>query len=161
MGCLNCNYIYEPQAILKLQPKYIYKNQMRRIMNQMYNCFCKIKNSDGKTGTGFFCNIVFPQNQKSLKGLITNNHVLTKEMIIIGKSLDIENEKFSKTININKERKTFTSEKYDITIIEIKSSDEIDIDYLDIDEKIFDENNKIDFKELNIYLIHYPLTRLQ
>ena len=46
-------------------------------------CICKIKCKDGLNGTGFFCNI--PDDWNTLKVLMTNNHVLKKEDILIGK----------------------------------------------------------------------------
>ena len=79
---------------------------------------CKIKCNDGSHGTGFFCNIL--DNWNTLKVLITNNHVLEKEDILIGKKIkfSINNDEIDYEIEIDKSRKIYTSDKYDITIIE-------------------------------------------
>ena len=46
------------------------------ILNQMKECICKIENKNGN-GTGFFCKI----SDKNINLLITNNHVIDKEII--------------------------------------------------------------------------------
>ena len=54
--------------------------------------------------------------------LITNNHVLEQKDININKKIkfEINDKKISKELMIGKNRITYTSIEYDITIIEIK-----------------------------------------
>ena len=47
----------------------------------------------------------------------------------------------------------YTSIKYDTTIIEIEVNDEI-INYLEIDDELFNDN--IDIDNQSIYIIQYP-----
>ena len=118
---------------------------------------CKIKCNDGANGTGFFCNIPYEYNI-ILKVLMTNNHVLNKEDLSIGKKIkfSINNDKIFYEIEID-ERKIYTNENYDITIIEIKESDKLDkIGFFDIDDRIFNENSNEIFGNMQIYLLHYP-----
>ena len=149
-------FLYEPQKILKLQPQSINKYQNKIINEQMDKSVCKIKCYDGTNGTGFFCKI-FEKN--NINALITNYHVLREIDIEKGKSIEfyISDEQITKKIEINDDRKTHSSKKYDISIIEIKKNDNLgNILFLEIEDTEF---NKIFNKEkkLGVYLIHYPL----
>ena len=109
---------------------------------------------------GFFCFIPSPDKLNNLPVLITNNHVLKEKDISKDKKIyfTINNDKISKEIEIDDSRVSFTSKDYDITIIEIKKSDNIDFKtFLEIDENIF-KDDPIDFyRQKSIYLIFYPL----
>jgi hypothetical protein len=118
---------------------------------------CKVYCNNGACGTGFFCNILDGWNL--FKVLITNNHVLNQNDIIIGKKIkfSINNEKTFYEIEIDESRRVYTSKKYDITIIELKQKDKLDkIDYMDIDKDIFEENYNEKYRNTQIYLLHYP-----
>jgi len=94
-----------------------------------------------------------------MKVLITNNHILNKEDLSLGKKLkfSINNDEIAYEREIDETRKIYTNEEYDITIIEIKQNDKLDkIDYFDIDKQIFKENSNELFRNMNIYLLHYP-----
>ena len=131
------------------------------IIEQMEKCICKLKIRD-KQGTGFFCKIPFPNEEKLIPVLITNNHVINQELLNENNkniSLSIEEEEEDKTFNLNNRMK-YTNEEYDITIIEIKESDNIK-NYLELDDKIKNdiiknENKNDKFKDNTIYIIQYP-----
>ena len=129
------------------------------IIEQTKQCICKINCSSGGTGTGFFCLIPSPDKLTNLPVLITNNHVLEEKDISKGKKINftINNDKISKEITIDGSRKAFTNQNYDITIIEMKTSDNIDFKtFLQIDENVF-KDDPIDFyRQKAIYLIYYP-----
>ena len=132
--------------------------QIEKALFQMENCVCKIKLKNGLIGTGFFCKIPFYKNY--IPVLITCNHVLDKDSISIGKEINysINNELINNSIKINKEIKTYTDKKKDITIIEIKPKNE-NISFLEIDQINYNlyKNNKLEnkFKCKAIYIIHY------
>jgi hypothetical protein len=91
--------------------------------------------------------------------LITNNHVLNEKDIedkqII--ELTINNDSINTKIVIDNLRKTYTNKDYDITFIEIKESDNININsFLEIDYEIYEEIPKEKYKQKSIYLLHYP-----
>ena len=120
------------------------------IVEQMKNKICQILLEDGTKGTGFFCKIPFPDNNNKLSVLITNNHVINKfgnEISIIYKDGKL------KKIELN-DRKKYTNEEYDITIIEIKEKDNIK-EYLEIDENIMNEGYNIIYIKQSIYLLQY------
>ena len=53
---------------------------MQVAMEQMKKCVCKIKLKDIQ-GTGFFCKIPFPDINKCLPVIITNNHIINEELL--------------------------------------------------------------------------------
>ena len=150
------NYI--PEKALANMPSSIPYEVLKALIPKMETQICKIECNNGGFGTGFFCNIPKGWDQ-TLKTLITNNHVLNKDDILIGKKIkfSLNNEKTFYEIEIDKSRKIYTNEKYDITIIEIKEYDKLNkISFFDIDEQIFDKDIKEIFKNAQIYLLHYP-----
>jgi len=115
------------------------------ILEQMKFSICKIENKKGK-GTGFFCQI------SNKKLLVTNNHVIDEELIKDKKIIKVKlnDNEIKRDIKI---KEHYTSIEYDTTIIEINENDE-NINYLEIDDDIFDEN--INLNNESIYIIQYP-----
>ena len=135
----------------------------KTIINQMENCICKFSNGI-EQGTGFFCKIQIPNDENELGVFITNNHVINEEMLNKkGQKikLNIRGEKHLKILNLD-ERLKYTNETYDITIIEIKEKDQIQINnYLNLDDDIInditdDTNRNYDYEDKTIYIIQYP-----
>ena len=86
-----------------------------------------------------------------------NNHVIGNNDLIVGKKIifTLDNDRKQKEIILDEKRKKYTSEKYDITIIEIKKNDGIEKEsFFEIDNQIFTDY-KIYIKQ-SIYLLHYP-----
>ena len=121
------------EKILKNSIKPISLPKQEEITRRMKKCVCKIHFSGGN-GTGFFAQIPF--NNTKIKVLITSNHVLNAEDIKDKKIITFTINKEIKDIEMDKERKRYTSEKYDTTIIEIKERDEFkdSIQFLEIDD---------------------------
>ena len=84
----------------------------------MNKCFYRIYNDF--EGTEFFIKILF--NNILLPVLITNNYILKQNII---------------SIEIN-EKKRYTNEKLDITIIEIKEEGNIVMKYIELNDSIMD-----------------------
>ena len=126
---------------------------------QMKYSICKIETIKGY-GTGFFCLIPFPKKENRLTVLITNNHVLNENDIKIGHIIkySIKNDKFKYEINIDELRRVYTSETYDVTIIEIKEKDKLNHKIynllLEVDDKLYEGNIK-DLHKKSVYLLHY------
>jgi len=140
-------------------------NILEEILNQTKKSICKIICNNGAMGTGFFCFLPFPNKDKKLPTLITNNHILEEPDIEVGKSIkfSINDEKKYFNIILDEKRKVYTNDKYDITIIELyKEKDGINEDdsFLEVDDKIIDDNMKAHIetilKDKSIYIIHYP-----
>ena len=131
----------------------------------MKKCVCKI-HICGTKGTGFFTKI--PYKNDLLSVLITNNHVLGAEAIKDGKniSVSLNNEEIFKNIKIDSNRKRYTNENLDVTIIEIKEDIDNINDFLILDNQILnkynlapDENDINCFNDIyqneSIYILNY------
>ena len=119
------------------------------ILKQLINCACKIENKKGN-GTGFFCSI-----NDELKVLITNNHIIDEEIILKANKIRVtlNDDKDIKIINLNN-KKYYTSEKYDIAILEIDSDKEQINDFLELDNNLLNNYNTDISK--SVYLLQYP-----
>jgi len=135
----------EKEKLLNKYPLPVTIEKTEIILKQMRESICKIKNKNGD-GTGFFC------KRLDKKLLITNNHVINEEIIKDKKIINVklDDNKIMKDLKI---KDYYTSIKYDTTIIEIEVNDE-NINYLEIDNEIFNEN--IDLDNQSIYIIQYP-----
>ena len=134
----------DKEKLLNKYPLPVTIDETEVILKQMKYSICKIENKNGK-GTGFFCKIL------NNKLLITNNHVINKEIINDNNLIKVKlnDNKIKKDIKI---KNYYMSIEYDTTIIEISDSDE-NINYLEIDDDILDDEN---IYNENIYIIQYP-----
>ena len=147
-----------PEKELVNQPKPIPHQIMQKLCKLMETHICKIYCKDGGHGTGFFCAISY-NKWDQIRTLITNNHVLNEKDIQIDKIIKFslkDDVKFFE-IKIDNSRIVYTNKDYDITIIQIKEADDIDINsFFNIDSEIFKDNSIEDYKRKEIYLLHYP-----
>ena len=154
----NLNYYKEG-----LIPGHVKKTNLETMMviaKQMQESVCKIYGKN-MIATGFFCAIqnVKDWDSQNLYALIASNHVLGKQDIEPNKKIKISlnNENKYLEIEIDNSRKTFSSEKYDVTMIEMKQNDGIPLDsFIEIDKDIYKDNFKEIFNKKSIYLLHYP-----
>ena len=112
-----------------------------------------------KYGTGFFCNLEI--NEDKIPVLITNYHIIDDEFVEKNNKLKFQlgNDKILRIINLNKNKKLYSStiKEYDIMIIKIDKGDRIDnIEYLEIDETFLDDDLELDYGDNSIYILHYP-----
>ena len=126
----------------------------KKILDQMTNCICKIKNNQ-IIGAGFFCRIPYINNTK-INALITSYQIIddyylnqNNKIILL---LNSHNE--DKVINLDPNRKIYSSKKYNTTIIELKESDNIN-NYLELDENIFRNDIKEYYESQSIYILQY------
>jgi len=122
-------YIKEKE--LSNLPKSIPAKQMIILLDLLKANICKIYCNDGRRGTGFFCNIEIGWD-KIMKVLMTNSHVLNINDIKPGKAIkfSINNDNKYYIISIDESRRIYTIKSYDVTIIEIKEEDKINIIFL-------------------------------
>jgi V8-like Glu-specific endopeptidase len=146
-----------PEKVVNYHQKKIPIEIMKILFDYTEKKICKIYCNDGGRGTGFFCTIPLDDLNNNLKVLMTNNYIIGENDLKPDKIIKfiLNNEKEEKEIILDEERIKYTSEKYDITIIEIKDNDGIKNEsFLEIDNKIFDDY-KIYLKQ-KIYLLQYP-----
>jgi len=127
------------------------------VEDQMQKTICKIYCKNNKLGTGFLCELKMQDSNSIVNVLITCNHILSKDEIKIGQviiiSFNNENEYFK--ITIDESTRIYTDKKYDITIIEIRRNKYREISFLEIDDDINKKNPTEEYKNKDIYLLHY------
>ena len=146
--------ICEAQAKEKLSQNVDHKNIPLVIFNEIAKSICKItikiKGNKDNYGTGFFMKI-----NDSSNFLITNYHIINEGIKTENIEISIYNNKIMKLDLNNRNNKYFPKPK-DITLIEIKSVDEIYnyIKFLNYDKNYTNGYNI--YKDLDIFSIHCP-----
>ena len=100
---------------------------------------------NGRKGTSFFWKVPFSDKDHLVPFLITNNHIIDESYLKKDKIIDftINNDRIEKKLVIGN-RRVYTSELYDSTIIEIFENKDDIKDFLKLDFDINEEffNNK-------------------
>ena len=122
-----------------------------KILDQMKNCICKIK-IDNMECTGFFCKIP----DINMNCLMTSNQLINEEYINENKEITLllNEDKEQLIIDLEIKRIKYFNKEYDITIIELKEEDKIK-EYLELDDNIFKDDEKIYYEKKSIYLLQY------
>ena len=136
----------EYQSLIIGSPNIISYETTKTIIDQMEQNICKIKIGSIQ-GTGFFCEIPFPDKNNMFPVFITNNHIINEKLLYAENALIEIEIKYDgiKKFNLNNRYK-YTNKEYDITIIEIKNTDEITY-FLQLDDNII--NNIINNENKN------------
>ena len=162
------------EAVIEGTPTYLTSKDIDIISTQRKNSICKIINQNNnviKKGTGFLCLIPFPNEENELPFLITCNHVLNDEDISSKLELKLYfNDNISKILIIDKNKNnriTYNnSQMHDYIMIEILKEDGFSMkDFLKIDKDLFFgikelEKSHKNYKNISVYIIHYPLGEL-
>ena len=115
----------------------------------MKNCVCKIKVKN-VFSTGFFCKI------SHINCLMTNYNVINEKYLDENEEINIllNDDKKALIIDLTIKREKYFSKEYDITIIEINEEDNIK-EFLELDDNLYKNNEKIYYEEKSIYILHY------
>jgi hypothetical protein len=120
-------------------------------LHEVLKSVCKIIYKN-EFGTGFFIKLF--KDDKELLCLMTNEHVIRKEMIESNEIIDIKYNYEKKWMKIKldeKERYILYNKEMDITIIEIISNDKIKDKYF-----LLPNINNIDYINKDIYIVQFP-----
>ena len=123
-------------------------------LNYMNKTICKI--SGNLNGTGFFTKIDY--KNETIPVLMTNYHVIDDKFIEKYKQIKIYVNNNEKNIKIKKNSKIYSSpkNKYDIIIIKLNEEDELNNEFLELEQNIFLNNSENNYKEDSIYILHFP-----
>ena len=114
-------------------------NALKNYLSKAIKAICEINLSDG-FGSGFFCKIPYSENNNLLLPvLITNNHVLPRDLINSKNEIKIIINGETKTIFL-KQRKIWTDEKMDYTCIEIKEKEDNINSFYYLDDNVLEKN---------------------
>ena len=115
-------------------------------------------NDQGQTlGSGVFLKI--ERNNKPFNFLMTNHHIITKDMIEQGETITIfyDNEKSKLSLELNKKERiiqTYNDFQIDVTIVEIIPIDKIENKFfLNVD---LDDYRSLEEKDIPVQVIQYP-----
>ena len=123
---------------------------------------CKISYPNS-VGTGFFIKLF--KNGKPLFLLMTNEHVITKNMIENKQTIDVYYDNQTKMMKITLDRHKRYIRRYnyiniDCTIVEIVKEDNINEDYFLLPNIDFKDFNYNELKNKNIYIVQFPLGKV-
>ena len=113
---------------------------------------CKLITGNG-TGTGFFCKFII--NNKPMKALFTNNHVLKEDLIKNNSNILIRHNDEIKEIKLTSNRFKFTNEEYDYTCIQIFDNESYN-DFFEIDDNINCNNPDHQYRNKLCVLFQFP-----
>ena len=125
--------------------------QKEIISMQLQKSICKIK---GKLiGTGFFCYINY--ENKNIPCLMTNYHILDDKYIKDNNKIEIiiNDNKINIIINIEDIIYKSKKDEYDLIIIKLKEEYMKNINYLELDDNLFNESSLKEYE--SIYILHY------
>ena len=142
--------IMKDESIFSESPMFTIE-KLESIVAQMKKSVCKINNFISNC-TGFFTKIKIDSNNEIII-LISALHGIKDSKKL---NLLFNNEKVTKVINLNDSRIIFKDENFDIVIIEIKPSDEINDSYLEIDEEYSTKKGVNKYNDNPIYILGYP-----
>ena len=125
--------------------KAVTKKCTKIIFEQMDNYIYKINSKNGNSIFGFFCYIKC--KNKQIPVLITDNQIIND---ISDNLIDISIDKKIEIDNI-----IFNDKKNNIAIIEIKENMTKYLNFLDLDERLYDKSFELYLDEDSIYIIHY------
>jgi len=124
------------------------------IYNQIKNnSICAIQDYF-QTYTGFFCYLPYKGKKKAclMTSWIAINRYFSSDKLI----LFFDNYKTQKTIKMNENRILYSSEKFNLVIIEIKPEDNLNMcNFLELDENLFINNSKIIYENKSLYILFY------
>ena len=129
----------------------------KKILEQMSNCICKIKNNQ-LIGNGFFCKIPLKDNNK-ITVLMTSYQIINETYFNNNNQIILFMNDYNeqKIIYYNPMRNIYYNKIYNITIIEINDYDNINMNnFLEIDDdNLFGNNIKTFYENKSIYILHY------
>ena len=131
-------------------PESVSKYCIKNIFVQMNNFIYCIINNKGEEGKGIFCKIKY--NKIIIPVLITNSHLIENENYSIIK-ISINNIKY----NIEVGESFYINPKYDLTIIQIKEKSILcnKINFIEIDDLIYERDSEKYYNKKSIYIIQY------
>ena len=120
---------------------------------------CKII-TPKKVGTGFFIKLY--KNDKPLFTLMTNEHIISKDMIEKKETIEVyyDNQKKRIKITLNEDERFIQSYKgieIDCTIVEILKEDNINEDYFLHPNIDYKDVNYNELKNNKVYIVQFPL----
>ena len=133
-------------------PKSVTKSQTQIIFNQMNNSFYKIQGKDNKFGIGVFCKIKI--KNKSIFVLMTSYNLIDEIYVEQNDGIKIIINNELNLIKFGDKRLKYINKELDLTVIEIKENKIFKINFLEIDESLYEDELLTLNNKRTIYIIH-------
>ena len=133
-------------------PKSVTKSQTQIIFNQMNNSFYKIQGKDNKFGIGVFCKIKI--KNKNILALVTKYNLIDEIYIEQNEGIKIIINNEINLIKLGDKRLKYINKEINLTVIEIKESKKFKINYLEMDESLYEDELLTLNNKQTIYIIH-------
>ena len=127
-------------------PKLLTKTGLKIILEQMTYSICRINKGERNNEIGYFIYIKY--KNKKIPVLMTKYNIINNDKDNI---LNVIINNKTKIIKLGKAR--CLSEKYDLALIEIEENIEDELKFIEIDDKIFNNDLENDYYKKPIYLI--------
>ena len=125
--------------------KPVSKQSIYKILSQMENSFFKIDINGEKSIIGTFTKI--KHENINIPILIINKYIKYEN---ISKSINVFLNNDSKTISLGKIN--YHNKEYNITILEIIENKNINVNYLEIDDLLYENDFEINYSNESIYI---------
>ena len=148
--------IIEEEGFVKGYIEPVSIRQTENILKQMKKSVCKIFGQN--IGNGFFYRLEIKNNK--IPVLITNFHVIDDEFVESNQKIKIfiKNDSKYKIICLNKEKRLYSSAKYDIMIIKLEKGDGVNnVEYLELDDSLSNNDLKKTYENCSIYILNYMI----
>ena len=125
----------------------------KKILEQMSNCICKVKNNLS-IKTELFCKIPYKNNTK-INALITSYQIINDFYLNQNNQINLLLSDYNeqKTIYLDPSWTIYIAKDFNTTIIELKESDNI-YNY-QLDDNLFGNNIKSSFEKESLYILQH------
>ena len=127
-------------------PSPVSKKITKKILVQMENSFFKVEGNENDNNVCCFCRIKY--KNKKIPVIMINKYLIDLEFI---NSIVIQINNEFKTFKFGKTR--FINKNFDVSIIEIADDKFENIDFLEIDDKLYEKESQMFYYKENIYII--------
>ena len=133
-------------------PRSVSKQCTKKILAQMEDSFFKVNINENESNVCFFCKIEY--KNKKIPVIMINKYLIDLEFInsiVIPMNNELKTFKFGKTRFIDKD--------FDMSIIEIVDDKIENVDFLEIDDKLYEKEAQMFYYKENIYIIQFDNKR--
>ena len=135
---------------MEIYPKWVTKHCIEKIFEQMNKQIYILNENERNFEAGFFCSINYKDKNVPIKVLIINKYLKTEE---INNNINIPIN--NKNQNIDLGDIIYKNKDYNITIFEIKENYNININYIEIDDLLYNNEPEMYFNKEPIYIIQW------
>ena len=132
-------------------PKPMTKECTQKILKQIDNAIYTIKNKKSNSGIGYFCHIRY--RKRNIPVLITTYEIINEAYLVNEHSINVSMNNEFITVEFGDIK--YMNKAQDLTVIEIKEKKDKKINFLEIDEDLYNKKKELLYYNESMYIIHY------